>query len=137
MNRVDHLAESEIMIELAPRLAQNPDYRTVAAEIVWGATVHALSAADPEHETPNSRTGEHDSPNRRHTFRPAAQRIAGPGLTLEQMEACLENNQGKLHTHFYYRNLSDTALLQCMSHGLEYAQRIIAAAQSTLPAPPA
>ena len=46
MNRAGHLAEAEAMLNLANQLVQGPE-RVAAAEMVWGATVHALSAADP------------------------------------------------------------------------------------------
>ena len=51
MNRAGHLAESEAMMKLVSQLSQDPDQRAAAAEMVWGATVHALSAADPQHAT--------------------------------------------------------------------------------------
>ena len=64
MNRAGHLAEAEAMLKLVTHLSQDPDQRAAAAEMVWGATVHALSAADPQHQTTLSQPNvSHDAPN--------------------------------------------------------------------------
>ena len=136
MNRAGHLAEAETMLKLVAQLTQDPDQRAAAAEMVWGATVHALSAADPQHETTLSQPNvSHDAPNQRRTFLQAASRVANPNLSHSTLVACLDDNQGKLHTYFYHVNLSNSDLTVSMRDGVAYVQRIIAVAQTTLQPP--
>lgn len=131
MNRVGHLAEAEAMLKLVAQLSQDPDQRAAAAEMVWGATVHALSAADPQHETTlTQRNVSHDAPNQRRTFLQAANRVANSNLPYSTLLACLDENQGKLHTYFYHINLSDADLTVSTRLGITQVNRIIAAAQA-------
>ena len=131
MNRAGHLAEAETMLKLVAQLTLDPDQRAAAAEMVWGATVHALSAADPQHETTRSQPNvSHDAPNQRRTFLQAANRIATPNLPYSTLLACLYDNQGKLHTYFYHVNLSNADFAVSMRDGVAYVQRIIAAAKA-------
>lgn len=95
--------------------------------MVWGATVAALSAADPEHAV-----SHHFAPNQQWSFRQAAQRIANPELTLSDLEGCLENNQRVLHTYFYHGDVAMFSLQQSLNSGLDYVNRIIAAAERSL-----
>ena len=135
MNRTDHLATAEAMLSLSAKLAQDPDQRAAAAEMVWGATVHALSAADPSHETTppigwEARQGlPHNSPNSKPTFGRAADRAANANLNRSTLTACRVNNQEVLHTHFYHGNLSNSDLTVSMGVGTAYVQRIIALAK--------
>ena len=130
MNRAGHLAEAEAMLNLANQLAQGPE-RAAAAEMVWGATVHALSAADPQHETTLTQPNvSHDAPNQRRTFLQAANRVANSNLPYSTLLACLDENQGKLHTYFYHINLSDADLTVSTSLGITHVKRIIATAQA-------
>ena len=130
MNRAGHLAEAEAMLNLANQLTPGPE-RAAAAEMVWGATVHALSAADPQHETTLTQPNvSHDAPNQRRTFLQAASRVANSNLPYSTLPACLDENQGKLHTYFYHINLSDADLTVSTSLGITHVNRIIAAAQA-------
>ena len=131
MNRAGHLAEAEAMLKLVTQLSPDPDQRAAAAEMVWGATVHALSAADPQHETTLTQPNvSHDAPNQRRTFLPAANRVANSSLPYSTLLACLDENQGKLHTYFYHINLSDADLTVSTSLGINHVNRIIAVAQA-------
>lgn len=131
MNRAGHLAEAEAMLNLVTQLSLDPDQRATAAEAVWGATVHALSAADPQHETTLTQPNvSHDAPNQRRTFLQAANRVANSNLPYSTLLACLDDNQGKLHTYFYHINLTNDALSVSMIDGVAYVQSIIVAAQA-------
>ena len=105
-----------------------PRQGQAVAEMVWGATVAAMSAADPEHELHG-----HFAPNQQWSFRQAAQRIINPSMTFSDLEGCLDNNQKLLHTHFYHGNLTTTFLQQRLDSGLDYVNRIIAVAEQSLP----
>ena len=125
MNRADHLETAEAMLRLVDQLMPDPAQPAAAAEMVWGATVHALSAVDPQHEAINATTGAHDAPCFRRTFLPAARRAINPALSLAYLETCLQNNQGRLHTYFYHLNLSRSDWQESMTAGRAYVQRII------------
>ena len=96
--------------------------------MIWGATVAAVSAADPEHGV-----SHHFAPNQQWSFRQASQRIANSHLTLPDLEECLDNNQKVLHTYFYHGDVAMIFLQQSIDSGLEYANRIIAVAEQSLP----
>ena len=136
MNRADHLKTAETMLKLVDQLEQDIDQRAAAAEMVWGATVHALSAADPAHETvpPNKRESAqgitHTSPNSRHPFEESAKRVSNLVLPLAHFTACLQNNQGNLHTHFYHGNLSSNDLDAYMKVGIIQVRGIITLARA-------
>ena len=120
MTRDEHLHKAESLRELAIHLRDELMAYDAAGEIVWGATVHAMSAADPEHGT-----GEHRAPN-------TARRIANDKLTESDLLDCLENNQGGLHNHYYHGNLSEQALYGCLTMGLDYLTRLIQVAATNL-----
>ena len=72
----------------------------------------------------------HDAPNQRRTFLQAANRVANSSLQYATLVACLDDNQGKLHTYFYHLNLSNTDLIASMSVGITHVNRIIGVAQA-------
>ena len=136
MNRAEHLKTAEAMLKLVDQLIPHPAQQPAAAEMVWGATVHALSAADPSHEKvpPNRRESQqglaHTSPNSRYSFEESAKRVSNLGLSLASLTACLQNNQGNLHTHFYHGNLSNSDLTTSAILGISYVRGIIAVARA-------
>ena len=103
-----------------------PRQEQAQAEAIWGATVAAMSAADPEHAV-----SHHFAPNQQWSFRQAAQRIANPSLPLSDLEDCLDNNQRSLHTHFYHGNLTAREFQQRRNDGLNFVSRIIALAEQS------
>ncbi len=128
MNRSEHLQSARDFLTALAILETIPRQSQAVAEMVWGATVAAMSAADPEHEV-----SHHFAPNQRWSFRQAAQRIANPGLTLSELEDCLDNNQRLLHTHFYHGSLTATNFMLIKYDGLAFVRRIIAFAEQSLP----
>ena len=127
MNRGEHLQSARDFMAALAVLEKMPRQSQAVAEMVWGATVAALSAADPEHAV-----SQHFAPNQRWSFLQATQRIANPGLTASDLEQCLHNNQGLLHTHFYHGNLGSTDFLLSRSDGISFVLRIISLAEQSL-----
>ena len=133
MDRQRHLNEARSLIEQS--IADQANGRIVsAAELTWGATVHAVSAADPDHETqPSDRFGNsHEAPIIYQSFIDAAQRIVHPILTERQIRHCVFNGQRKLHNHFYHLNLPPSHLRRRTDIGIAFAQQILQAATRSL-----
>ncbi|MCE2500061.1 MAG: hypothetical protein J4G13_04270 [Dehalococcoidia bacterium] len=128
MDRARHLESARDFLAALAVLETIPRQSQAVAEMVWGATVAAMSAADPEHFA-----SHHFAPNQRWSFLQVAQRIANPGLTLSELEHCLNNNQGLLHTHFYHGNLEGTDFLLSVSDGVSFVSRIITLAERSIP----
>ncbi len=129
MIRAAHLARAQYLTRLAARLNTEPESRDAAGEIIWGATVHAVSAADPEHGT-----GEHMAPNNIRRFNAAANRIANSELTIADLQDCLTNNQGGRHNHFYHGNLTERGLRDRLTIGFAHLRRLIRTAADSLAA---
>ena len=129
MTRTEHLEKAERLMELAARLHNEPGRNDAAGEIVWGATVHAMSAADPEHGT-----GEHRAPNTARRFEAAANRIANDDLTVLVLQECLDNNQKSLHNHFYHGNLTEPVLRNRLTMGFSFLSQLMQAAAANLSA---
>ena len=128
MDRSFHLQSAHDFLAAVAVLESMPRQGQAVAEMVWGATVAAMSAADPEHELYG-----HFAPNQQWSFRQAAQRIANPSLTVPELEWCLDNNQKLLHTHFYHGDLGPLALRKSLYEGTAMTNRIIALAEQSLP----
>lgn len=129
MTGAEHLEKAESLSELAANLRDELAAYDVAGEIVWGATVHAMSAADPQHEA-----GEHRAPNTARRFNAVANRIANADLTIADLQACLENNQRSLHNHFYHGDLSEQDLYDCLIKGFDHLSQLIQVATASLSA---
>ena len=95
--------------------------------MVWGATVAAVSAADPSHGI-----SHHLAPNQQWSFRQAAQQISDAGLTLLDLEGCLDNNQKLLHTYFYHGDLNPDEYRASRDEGMTFVARIISVAERSL-----
>lgn len=128
MERAEHLQSAYNFLTAARLLADMPQQGQATAEMVWGATVAAVSAADPGHGI-----GDHYAPYARWSFRQAAQRIANPYLTYADLERCLDNNQRLLHTHFYHGSLNADDLEFSIAVGIDLVMRILTIAQQDLP----
>ena len=128
MDRGQHLQSAHDFLSALAVLEMMPRQSQAVAEMVWGATVAAMSAADPEHAV-----SHHIAPNQQWSFRQAAQRIANAGLTVLELEQCLDNNQKVLHTHFYHGDLATVAFRRSRDDGLAFVSRIIAVAEQSLP----
>ena len=133
MDRQSHLNEARSLIALAIA-EQGRSQHLAACELVWGATVHAVSAADPSHETqPPDRFGNsHQAPIIYQSFIDAAQRIVHPILTERQIRHCVLNGQRKLHNHFYHLNLPPSHLRRRTDIDLAFAQQIVQSAAQSL-----
>ena len=132
MTRSEHLQKAESLIELANRLRSEPGRGDAAGEIIWGATVHAMSAADPARGT-----GEHTAPNTARRFMAAANRIATAELPVSDLTDFLDNNQAGRHNHFYHGNLTVWELQDRLAMGFKYLGRLLQAAADRLTTPEA
>lgn len=128
MTRSEHLQSARDFLTAVATLRTMPRQGQAVAEVIWGATVAAVSAADPEHGI-----SHHFAPNQQWSFRQAAQRIVNPSLTLSDLDMCLDNNQRMLHTHFSHGNLTRRDLQRRRNAGLTFVNRIIATAERSLP----
>ena len=128
MDRSQHLQSARDFLAALAALETMPRQSQTVAEMIWGATVAAMSAADPEHGV-----SHHFAPNQQWSFRQAGQRIANADLTASELERCLDNNQKLLHTHFYHGDLPGEVFQQSRREGLAFVSRIIAVAELSLP----
>ena len=115
MDRSQHLQSARDFLAALAALETMPRQSQAVAEMIWGATVAAMSAADPEYAV-----SRHFAPNQQWSFRQSAQRIANPGLAQSQLEHCLDNNQKLLHTHFYHGDLAIGVFQQSRREGLAF-----------------
>lgn len=136
MDRQTHLNEARNLAVLAASLSTQGE-NLGAGEFIWGATVHAVSAADPNHERqPSDRFGNpHQAPNTNATFPNAARRITATEFQERQIIHCLDNGQKRLHNHFYHSNLPSNELREYITIGAAYAQQLIRAAEKSLLTP--
>ena len=136
MDSLTHLSESRNLAALAEELSNRGQY-VAAGELAWGSIVHAVSAADPDHEVqPQDRFhNPHQSPNTMPTFSDAVRRIRGHPLSETQINICLSNGQQKLHNHFYHLNLTMQELRFRVRVGTSYALMFIRVAARELGQP--
>lgn len=126
MDALTHLNESRHLTELSAEFFSRGQY-LVAGELVCGAIVHAVSAADLDHEIqpPDRFDNPHLAPNTSPTFSNAIRRIAGLTLSEGQIISCLYNGQQRLHNHFYHLNLTPQELQYSIGVTTAYAQLFI------------
>ena len=133
MDPLTHLNASDNLVALAAELFSRGRY-LAAGELVWGAIVHAASAADPDHEiqSPDRFGNPHQAPNTYATFASAVRRIGEKPLSENQISFCLNIGQQGLHNHFYHLNLTTPQLQDHIVIGVAYAQLLIRAAARAL-----
>ena len=133
MDALTHLNASRDLAALAEELFDRGQY-VAAGELTWGAIVHAVSAADPGHESqhPDRFRNPHQAPNTMATFSNAVRRIREHPLSERQIADCLEIGQQRLHNHFYHLNLTTQQLQAHIVLGAAYAQLLIRAANRAL-----
>ena len=133
LDPLTHFDASRNLAALATELVSRGQ-DIAAGELVWGAIVHAVSAADPAHEIqPPDRFGNHhQSPNTMSTFSNAVRRIRERPLSETQITTCLNNGQQMLHNHFYHLNLTPQELRFRVRLGAAYALLLTRAAARTL-----
>ena len=133
MDALTHFNASHNLTALAAELFDRGQY-VAAGELTWGAIVHAVSAADPDHEVqPRDRfRNPHQAPNTMPTFSNAVRRILGRPLSEAQIDICLNIGQQLLHNHFYHLNLTAQQLQDQIAIGNAYALLLIRAAARAL-----
>ena len=130
MDRQAHLKAARNLAAWATTLHTEGEYLG-AGELIWGATVHAVSAADPEHEAqpPDRHGNPHQAPNTSVTFTLAARRIIGSPFTERDIALCLDNGQRGLHNHFYHLTNSEQNLRRNIAVGAIYIQQLLHSAE--------
>ena len=133
MDALTHLNESRNLTALSAEFFGRGQY-LAAGELVWGAIVHAVSAADPDHEIqpPDRFDNPHRSPNTGATFSDAIRRITGLTLSEGQINSCLYYGQQRLHNHFYHLNLTPQELQYSIGIATAYARLFIRTADRAL-----
>ena len=133
MDALTHLNASRNLTTLASDLINRGQY-AAAGELVWGSIVHAVSAADPDHDIqPPDRFGNpHRAPSTNATFPNAVRRIRERPLSESQIADCLNIGQQLLHNHFYHLNLTMQQLQDQIAIGNAYTQLLIRAATRAL-----
>lgn len=137
MNHPEHLQEAVLRYQYAVDARDAGDL-IGAGEFVWLAVVHAISAADPDHELPNPDAFQnpHPAPNTERTYNLAKIRITTPAFSRSDFERCLHITQRQLHNNAYHLTLSRTDLVTYIRTGLDYADRLIQIARTaTAPTP--
>ena len=134
MNRSDHLNTAQLLAYRADNLRQIGE-NVLAGEALWGAIIHGVSAADPEHEIqPPDRYGNpHLAPSTKTALEVAAVRIQNPLFTVVAAGYCLYHGQRHLHNHFYHLNLPPDALQSSLNISRRYARRLLRIAATSLP----
>ena len=132
MDRQAHLRAARSLAAWATTLHTEGEYLG-AGELIWGATVHAVSAADPEHEAQFSDrySNPHQAPNTKATFTAAARRIIGSPFTEDQIAQCLNIGQRELHNHFYHLTNSEQNLRRNSAVGAIYVQQLLHSAEQS------
>ena len=133
MDALTHLNASRNLTALAAELFDRGQY-VAAGELTWGAIVHAVSAADPDHEIqpPDRFRNPHQAPNTMAAFANAVRRIRERPLSESQISDCLTIGQQLLHNHFYHLNLTSQQLQDQIATGSAYALLLIRAADRAL-----
>ena len=121
-----HLNASRDLTTLAAELFSRGQY-LAAGELVWGAIVHAASAADPDHEiqSPDRFGNLHQAPNTNATFPNAVRRISEHPLSETQITICMNIGQQGLHNHFYHLNMTSQQIQGHIVIGVAYAQLLM------------
>ena len=132
MDRQAHLKAARNLAAWATTLHAEGEY-IGTGKLTWEATVHAVNAADPEHEThpPDRHGNPHQAPNTSVTFTAAARRIIGSPFTERDIAQCLNNGQRGLHNHFYHLTNSEQSLQRGISDGATYIQRLLHSAEQS------
>lgn len=133
MNRQQHLDAARSLLNRGVQLASRNE-SLAAGELLWGATVNAISAADPDHQRqpPDRFANLHSAPSASSNFHAAIARIQPSPLTPIQTATCFHNGQRRLHNHFYHLNLPQSEVQICSAIAAGYVQIIIAAAENSL-----
>lgn len=134
MNRSEHLNTAQLLAARADNLLQIGE-NVLAGEALWGAIIHGVSAADPEHEIqPPDRYGNpHLAPSTKTALEAAAVRIQSPLFTVVTAGYCLDHGQRHLHNHFYHLNLPSNTLQLSLNISRWYAQLLLNIAATSLP----
>ena len=121
MNYEGHVAAARTFLSAAEILSEM-DMGMAAAEMVWGAAVHAIDAASHRMAIPRHAGRSRDR-------RRVIQRVE-QAHGVERELARGFRAAGALHNHFYTARLSDDELEENMRLGVSFANRMLELADS-------
>ena len=122
MNYEDHVATTRTFLSAAEILSEM-DMGMAAAEMVWGAAVHAIDAASHRMLIPRHAGSNRDR-------RRIVQRVGRARGIEEELYDGFRIVVGKLHNHFYTGRLSAEELEENMRLGVSFANLILELADS-------
>ena len=124
MNREQHVAISEMLIETAGTLGQNPRTALAAGELIWGAAAHICNAAE----------GHSDAEHRDlRTKREWALVINGLAVDRQTRRLCLDGLDASqtLHSHFYTGQLSRDEVAEKIRIGTVFVRQMLRIARQS------
>ncbi len=118
-----HYATAETLLNVSGEMRSEPQTTLIAAELVWGATVHACAAIA-------HRAGRRPSHplQWRQMERLLAFAVADP-TTLSALEDGMHVAQQRLHNHFYTGRLGGDELARYLQIGVEHVRSLLQIAQ--------
>lgn len=119
MNGTQHTTTSMMLLEAAAPLAQNPRTALAAGELIWGATVHALSAIELH---PNDK---HQQPRTRRDLMQIIDHITDNPQAREDLIVGLNVTQRRLHDHFYTGRFSSEQLADDINKGTGFVRHLL------------
>ena len=122
MNHEDHIAAARMFLSAAEILS-GLGMGMAAAEMVWGASVHAIDAAN--HRMIATRHAGNNRDRRR-----ILERLERAHGAEGELVSGFRAVSSKLHNHFYTGNLSSERLEQEMRNGMLFATRMLELAES-------
>ena len=120
-----HAAVSEMLLETAETLAQNPRTTLAAGELIWGAAFHASCAAERHPNEP------HQQPHTRRELREIISHLAIDRRIRRNLIGTLDHAVRRLHDNFYSGQLSNTDLFDDIEVGTSFVRELLHIAQRT------
>lgn len=114
-----HAAVSEMLLETAAALVQNPRTALAAGEFVWGAAFHACCAAE------NSPDVSHRHPRTRRELKEIINLLAVDHRTRRNFIDAVDHPVRRLHDNFYSGQLSDSELAADLEIGTAFVRRVL------------
>ena len=122
MNRQTHYNEAQYRYRQAVAAIKVGDLNG-AGEFIWITVVHAVSAADPDHESHSLDAfgNPHTAPNNKRTYLQATGRIKDLSMSESDYKHCLQVTQQVLHNNAYHLRHSPATIAPYIKAGMHYA----------------
>jgi hypothetical protein len=120
-----HAAVSEMLLETAEALAQNPRTALAAGELVWGAVFHACCAAE------RPPIVSHRHPRTRRELKETINLLAVDRNTRRNFVDAVDHPVRRLHDNFYSGQLSNADLTDDIQVGTSFVRELLQIAHRT------